>query len=309
MINENICKALSSAVRSDSLQTAVQQVLWPDQGQEVGRPSVISGVSAGDRLSPSVPNAASLNHCPRLSKALQDLLLSEALLAAKLSVDCDSLEKLQAHLIPHLGQNSQETRIRYSQSVLRWFFADGISGLASRVWAAYQDEEVEKDILRYLYLAAEPLMGGCVADALYPLEEGMLIPPNYFDQCLRERLGGEPSPKTRGRLKTNLMRLGFLTRVRGKPDRLTPVVPTKTAFLIVFHHLFATNGQRTIEIRRLFANPFWKYLGFKSEDGVRAVLREADVAGLLGKYIAADQLEQVTTCLTLDEILTRKIRL
>jgi len=66
--------------------------------------------------------------------------------------------------------------------VLRWFFVDGISGLASRVWAAYQDESIERDILRYLYLVAEPLMGGCVADALYPLEEGMLIPPNYFDQ-------------------------------------------------------------------------------------------------------------------------------
>src|SRR6266508_5692752 len=308
-MNENIYKALSSVVRSDSLQTVIQQVLWPDQGQEVDRPSVISGASAGDIPSPSALNSASLNQCLRLSKTLQDLLLSEALLAAKLSVDCDSLEKLQARLITHFSQNSQETRIRYSQSVLRWFFADGISGLASRVWAAYQDEGVEKDILRYLYLVAEPLMGGCVADALYPLEEGMLIPPNYFDQYLRNRLDEEPPPKTRDRLKTNLMRLGFLTRVRGKPDRLNPVITTKTAFLIVFHYLFTTNGQRTVEILRLFANPFWKYLGFKSEDAVRAVLREADVTGLLGKYVVADQLEQVTTCLTLDEILVRRLRL
>jgi hypothetical protein len=236
-------------------------------------------------------------------------LLTEALLAAKLSVECDSLEKLQAQLISHFGQNSQETRTRYSQSVLRWFFADGISGLASRVWAAYQDEEIEKDFLRYLYLAAEPLMGVCVAEALYPLEEGMLIPSNYFDRYLRDRLGGEPPSKTRERLKTNLMRLGFLARARGKPDRLNPVVPTKTAFLIVFHHLFATNGPRTVETRHLFANPFWKYLGFKSEDAVRTVLREADTAGLIGKYVVADQLEQVTTCLTLDEILTWKVRL
>jgi hypothetical protein len=308
-MNEKISKILSSVVRDDCLQTAVQQVLWPDQGQEGDRSSAISRVSAGDGLLPSALNPASLNHGSRLSKALQDLLFSEALLATKLSVDCDTLEKLQAQLVARLGQNSQETRIRYSQSVLRWFFADGIAGLAGRVWAAYQDEGIQKDILRYLYLTAEPLLGGCVADALYPLEEGMLIPPNYFDQYLRERLGGEPSPKIRGRLKTNLMRLGFLTRARGKPDRLTPVIPTKTAFLIVFHYVFATNGQRTVEIRLLFANPFWKYLGFKSEDAVRAVLREADVAGLLGKYVVADQLEQVTTCLTLDEILVRKIRL
>ena len=300
---------LSSVARSDSLQIEAQQVLWPDQSKEADRPSVISRVSTSDESSPSALNSAGLKHSPRVSKALQDVLLSEALLAVKLSVDCDSLEKLQAQLITHFGQNSQETRVRYSQSVLRWFFADGISGLVSHVWTAYQDEEIEKDILRYLYLTAEPVMGGCVADALYPLEEGMLIPPNYFDRYLHERLGGEPSPKIRGRLKTNLMRLGFLMRARGKLDQLTPVIPTKTAFLILFHHLFAPSGQRTVEIRHLFTNPFWKYLGLKSEDAVRAVLREADVAGLIGKYVVADQLEQVTTCLTLDEILARKIRL
>jgi hypothetical protein len=105
------------------------------------------------------------------------------------------------------------------------------------------------------------------------------------------------------------MKLGFLARARGKPDRLQPVVPTPTAFLILLHHLFTPNGPRTVELRRLFANPFWQYLGFKSEDTVRAVLRSADVAGVLGKYIVADQLEQVTTCLTLDDIFTRKVRL
>jgi hypothetical protein len=177
------------------------------------------------------------------------------------------------------------------------------------VWDAYNDESVAADILRYLYLVSEPIMGACVAEALYPLEEGMLIPADYFDRFLRNHLGGEPPPKTRQRLKTNLMKLGFLARARGKPDRLQPVIPTNTAFLILFHHLFAPNGPRTVEIRYLFADPFWKYLGFKSEDAVRAVLLGADAAGVLGKYIVADQLEQVTTCLTLHDILARKVRL
>ncbi|MBM3302134.1 MAG: hypothetical protein FJY85_19555, partial [Deltaproteobacteria bacterium] len=66
---------------------------------------------------------------------------------------------------------------------------------------------------------------------------------------------------------------------------------------------------RTIELRYLFANPFWKYLGCKSEDAVRSVLRDADAAGLVGKYVVADQLEQVTTCFTLDEFLNRRMRL
>jgi hypothetical protein len=152
-------------------------------------------------------------------------------------------------------------------------------------------------------------MGACVSEALYPLEEGMLIPAHYFERFLRAHLGGEPPPKTGQRLKTNLMKLGFLARARGKPDRLQPVVPTPTAFLILLHYLFAPNGPRTVELRHLFANPFWKYLGFKSEDTVRAVLRSADATGVLGKYVVADQLEQVTTCLTLRDILTQKVRL
>jgi hypothetical protein len=103
------------------------------------------------------------------------------------------------------------------------------------------------------------------------------------------------------------MKLGFLARARGQPGRLQPVLPTNTACLISLHHLFTPNGPWTVEMRRLLANPFWKYLGFKSEDAVRAVLRSADAAGVLGKYIVADQLEQVTTCLTLHDIFAQKV--
>jgi len=242
-------------------------------------------------------------------KAIQDLLLSEGLLAAKLSVESSSIDQLQDALIGRFSQNSQETRKRYAQSVLKWFFPNGINGLVRRSWLAYGDESIQLDLLRYLYLNSEPLMGACVTEALFPLEEGMLIPPNYFDRFLNDYLNEAPPPKTRERLKSNLMRLGFLSRARGKPDRLTPVTPTKTGFLILLHYLFAADGPRTIELRRLFANPFWKYLGFKSEDAVRRVLREADAAGLLGKYVVADQLEQITTRMTLDELFGAKAQL
>jgi len=118
-----------------------------------------------------------------------------------------------------------------------------------------------------------------------------------------------PPDKTRERLKSNLKKIGFLERAKGKPDRLLPVVPTKTSFLILLHHLFAAKAVRTVELRNLVTNPFWKYLGYKSDDALRALLREADAAGLVGKYVVADQLEQVTTCFTLDEFLERRARL
>ena len=242
-------------------------------------------------------------------KTIQDVLFSEGLMAVKASLNVSTLAELQASLVKQLGQNSMETRVRYAQSILRWFFPDGLNGLARQVWMSYGDESIETDILRYLYLSVEPVMGACVAEALFPLENGMQIPPQYFDQFLKGFFGEAPPQKTRKRLKSNLMKLGFLDRVRGKPDRLKPVVPVKTSSLILMHHLFSPQGTRTVELRRLLANPYWKFLGYKSEDAVRAVLREANAAGILGKYVVADQLEQVTTSMSANEFLTRKVHL
>lgn len=261
----------------------------------------------------SLPRDAALtqntpaNHLDR--KTIQDLLFREGLLAARLAEGVDSLEELQERLVQQLPQNSLETRTRYAQSVLKWFFPDGLSSLVPRVVAAYHDETVTGDVLRTQYLLAEPIVGACVAECLYPLDLGMRVPIQYLDRFLREHLGEEPPPRTRDRLKTNLMRLGFLGRSRGQPDQLLPVNPTPTATLVLVHSLFAPEGPRTVELRNLLAHPFWKYLGYKSEDAVRGVLRAADVAGLIGKYVVADQLEQVTTCLSFDELLTRRARL
>jgi hypothetical protein len=242
-------------------------------------------------------------------KAIQDSLLPEGLQAVKLSVECQSLEELQQGLLKKLGQNSLETRRRYSQSILKWFFPDGIDGLLPRVWRVYGDEAIINDLLRYSYVAQEPVMAACVAEALFPLENGLVIPASYFDKFLTDFLRETPPEKTRERLKINLKKLGFLERARGKPDRLAPVVPQKTSFLILLHHLFAPKSVRAVELHNLFTNPFWKYLGYKSEDAVRNLLREADAVGVVGKYVVADQLEQVTACFTLDELLKKKVRL
>ena len=242
-------------------------------------------------------------------KAIQDVLLAEGSLAVKLSAECQSLEQLQEVLIGRLGQNSIETRRRYVQSIGRWFFSDGIDGLLRRAWLTYGDEAILTDLLRWSFLEQEPVMGASVAEALFPLENGIAIPPTYFDKFLGDYLGEAPPEKTRERLKTNLKKLGFLERSRGKPDRLTPVVPQKTSFLILLHHLFAPKSVRTIELLHLFANPFWKWIGYKSEDVVRILLRESDAAGVVAKYVVADQLEQVTTCFAFNELLERRVRL
>jgi hypothetical protein len=293
---EIFCTQVDKEAELGAKNEPVQTLLWRDD------------LLAADRK-PSDPPSS---HKPTSAvgrKNIQDALFNEGLLAAKASAGVNTLLELQETLTKQLGQNSLETRVRYTSSILRWFFPDGLNGLAKHVWMAYGDEIIETDILRYLYLTAEPLMGACVAEALFPLENGMQIPPQYFDQFLNSFLSEPPSEKTRKRLKSNLMRLGFLYRAPGKLDRLKTVMPAKSSLLILLHHLFSQQGTRTVELRRLLADPFWKYLGYKSEDAVRSVLRLANSAGILGKYVVADQLEQITTIMSADEFLTRKVRL
>ncbi len=242
-------------------------------------------------------------------RTIQDVLLAEGSLAVKVSVDCQSLEQLQDVLVGKLSQNSVETRRRYVQSITRWFFSDGIDGILRRVWLAYKDDDILSDLLRWSFLQQEPVMGATVTEALFPLENGIAIPAIYFDKFFADYFGEAPSEKTRERLKTNLKKLGFLERARGRPDRLTPVMPQKTSFLILLHRLFAPKSVRTVELRLLFANAFWKLLGYKSEDAVRSLLREADAAGVIAKYVVADQLEQLTTCFAFDELLEKRVRL
>lgn len=244
-----------------------------------------------------------------VKKTISDLRLQEAVFAVKQSVQCRDLEQLRTVLISRIDQNSQETRLRYARFVLHWFFADGFDGIARKTWMAYQDDKILSDILRFLYLDREPVMGACVADCLFPLEIGMRVPSAVFDRFLIGYFGADPTKKTSQRLKSNLKLLGILERCRGEDDRLASPGPSKISLLILTHHIFAPTEPRTIELRHLLAKPFWKYLGFKSEDEVRRILRDADAAGLIGKYVVADQLEQVTTCLTVDELLAKKARL
>lgn len=243
------------------------------------------------------------------AKTISDLYLADAEMGVTEAGRCKTLEELRAHLANGLGHNSSETRLRSARFVIRWFFPDGVHGIACQTWAAYQDRKILGDVLRYLYLSQEPVMGACVEQCLFAIELGMRVPKSLFDRFLTAYYSEPPSKKTSQRLKTNLIKLGILERLPGDEHRLLPVNPAKTSLLLLAHHLFAPTDARTVELTRLFANPFWKYLGFKSEDEVRGALREADMAGLIGKYIVADRLEQITTRWGIDEFLAHKARL
>lgn len=262
---------------------------------------------------PTVVSPASVDGVARrqdgASKTISDLYLSDAVLAVKEAPKFDSLDGLKDRMLQVLSQNSEETRIRNARFIIRWFFPDGIDGIARKTWAVYGDDRILTDVLRYLYLSQERVMGTCVTDCLFPIELGMRVPGAEFDRFLSSYYSDVPTKKTTTRLKTNLTKLGILEASRGHDHLLVPMVPTKTALLILTHSIFTPTGPRTVELKRLLADPYWKYLGFKSEDAVRSVFREADAAGILGKYVVADQLEQITTRWSLDEFLSKKPRL
>ena len=146
----------------------------------------------------------------RERRTIQDVLIPEGLMAIKAAHEAKSTDELQELLMKRLGQNSMETRSRYSRSIINWFFPDGVQGLLPRVWQAYQDDAISADLLRWSYLNKEPIMGRCVGEALFPCESGLAMPSTYFDKFLHDCLGETPPEKTRERLKMNLKRIGFL---------------------------------------------------------------------------------------------------
>jgi hypothetical protein len=183
-----------------------------------------------------------------------------------------------------------------------------MQGLAARVWRNYRDATLAEEILRYLYLDAEPMAGAVVADALYPISENSLIPESYIAQFLPERFGPGIPAKTVERLKANLRKLGFLSPAKGHRDSLRVVSPSSTAFLILLHRRFALNQPGGVEFRAVAADPFWKYLGYKSEDRLRTVLREALDRGLIAKYVVADRIESVSLVYSFHEFVDGRMR-
>lgn len=289
---------MSRAARRRPQAVPEERPLFPARDQESSEP-------------PAEPEDADLGRKsvasrsqPEDIRAIQDLIWKEALFAVQAAQPFTDETEFQAYLSAHLPQNSPETRTRYAQTLLRWFFQDGIRGLAAEVWRHYHIRALAEEVLRYLYLRAEPMAGAAVADALFPIAEGSFLPASYLSNFVRSRFGVETPDKSVKRLKSNLRKLGFLARGRDERDTLRPLSPTGTAFLILLHYLFAQKQAGGVEFRALAADPFWKYLGFKSEDRLRDALKLALNRNLLAKYVVADRIESVSFRYTFAEFVT-----
>jgi hypothetical protein len=72
--------------------------------------------------------------------------------------------------------------------------------------------------------------------------------------------------------------------------------------------LFAKDEAPGVEFRTLVADPFWKFLGFKSEDQLRGVLRQCVSKSLIAKYIVADRIESISFRFTFAELVAGQMR-
>jgi len=244
----------------------------------------------------------------RPQKTLQEVIFREALGALPRISSITVLDDLRLRLAEALPQNAEITRVRYADSMIRWFFRDGLDGLALTVWRAYGDFAIQSAIHRYLYLAIEPIVAQCVVQVLSKLNEGIIVPEGYLAGHTERLVGHHLVELTRKRLLSNLRKLGFLER-QPAGDRLAAIPVNKTALLIAFYHEFAREQSRTVAFEDIAANPFWRFVGVRSEDELRDFFREADHVGVIGKYVVADRLEQVTPSCTFAELLARKVRL
>lgn len=249
---------------------------------------------------------------PRMARedvrGIQDLLWKESLFALNHISEFSDDAAFQGFLQANLPQNSEETRCRYAQNLMRWFFPDGVRGLAATAWAAYQDLSLAEEILRYVYLREEPMMGSAVADALFPIAENAAIPQSYLTNFLLARFGETTPAKSIKRVKANLRKLGLLSKEKGNKDTLRPMTPSPTAFFLVLHHIFARHEAGGVEFRTMLENPFWKYLGFKSEDQLRALLKSGMVKSIIAKYVVADRIESISFRHTFDSFVTARMR-
>lgn len=268
------------------------------------------GFAAQNEADRNDPGASgTMSRAARSRKVIQDLLLPEGWLAIREADKHPTTESLRDYLTQSLPQQSRETRTRYASSVLRWFFPeDEPRSLAVEVHKTYGDDVLTGEIMRVLYLKAEPIVGRCVAEFLFPIQENAIIPASYFDTYLSTTLGDIPQ-KSRGRLKQNLRKLGFLAKAGQGKDALRPMSPSATSLFLVITYYFAREEPRTLEMRTILADPFWKHLGFKSEDSVRKALRSAHNDGFLAKYVVADRIEAITTRYNLRECLDQRVKL
>ena len=252
--------------------------------------------------------------------AIQSVAWETGLQAVKDSANFDSFEAFAQHLRDGIRQNSEGTRQRYASLIIKRLFPDRrLDGVITRAWKAYADEAILADLVRVTTLEAEPVIARFVIEHILSLPPGTVIEAATFRDFVSATYGVFKRDSY-ARLQSALKHMGFIAR--SGETAVTQVLPRPSnAFLILLHARLAPTP-RIVRVTDILtpsqaaengavnpAIPFWRLLGMGEEAEVRAILREAEGAGLIAKYAVVDQLEQITTRYALDDYLAGAYRL
>ena len=241
------------------------------------------------------------------ASTLQDFPWEESVQAVKDSLRFDSYPAFVEHVFNTLPQNSPQTRRRYTNLIGRWFFPDRqLPGLPGRVWAAYKEDPVLRNVMRACVLSQEPVVAAFIERFILPAPPGAELQAGVFRAYIEETYSGFKR-QSRQRLTRTLRELGFIARL-GQTWFTRTLPRPATAFMILLHERLAPTP-RIVSLAQILADPSWWQMGYHTPDEVRETLHDAAAAGLIARFVNVDQLEQITTRHTLDEWLDRRLRL
>lgn len=240
-----------------------------------------------------------------MAKFFQDHMWQDSIFAIKLSCKVSDFEVFYGQLIEKLPQTSEETRRRGAGTIVRRFFSEKTLNQPTRLtWRSYKDEKLLQHLMRYQFLMSEPVIADFAKLNVLSREPGDHLEFGDLADSFLQQTYGEVKPKLRQRLSAALQATGLVTRsqqimyVREQAD-------IERAFGVLLHVLFAPQST-TIAVKDILNHVFWRYLGLREPSDVVKLLRWLEAQRIIVKYVRADQLEQVTTAYSADEILNHK---
>lgn len=240
------------------------------------------------------------------SYTLQDFPLQASIQAVKASADFQSYEDFYHYMLDHLPQNSPQTRRRYANLVgKRYFPGLSLNSLLPQVWKAYQDEQILVDLMRAMALEAEPVIARFVLDEVWPLAVGQVFDVQVARTFI-ENTYGTFKKQSYKRLLLTVRYLGFLGRYGS--ELVVEEIPTPADALLILLHDRLAPTPRIVRLSEILDTAWWRFLGLKTADAVRHILRDAEAAGLISRYTTVDELEQVTTRFTRDDYIAQARR-
>ena len=238
---------------------------------------------------------------------VQDCTYRQGMVAVQMAGQFDSWDSLRPELEEALPFNSAHTRRRYVSQLFRWALERGnLNAVGVKVWCSHKSDELVNQILRERYLDAYPVLGRFVSKSLGMLTAGTELDSGSIGRYLHQEQVGALD-RSIEKLRLSMRDMGFISKIGGKYVVAETSLP-RTAFLILMHYLLAPEPS-TIVVPEIIGHPFWRHLGGKTSDEVRSALTNAAASDAISRYATVDNLEQITTRFSFEELLERRVRL